>query len=849
MPVPGDNEQPPISRTSFIGRAAEIFAVRDQLRGGRRLVSIAGRSGVGKTRLAAEVARLERPAFPGGVVNIDLGRASGSVSIVERLADALGLRIASVLAPEEALERRLRFAPVLILIDDADADPVGVDRLLELIGPTSGSRVIATVPRPLGHRDEAVVRLQPLAVPPATMDDPGTLREVPAVALYCDRVGAVDPTFRLDASNAAAVAELCRRLDGLPLAIELGAARARVLSPAAQLAALDADTSLDLRPGPAERRGARHPDLRSAIAATYRLAGEREQTVLRRMAIFSTACSIDRLRAVVGENGWRLADVLDALVGLDDLGLIEIDPGDGGEPEYRVLPTIADFGREQLEVHGERAALEERHTDAYRAAARWTRRPGTSFLAAPDDADVIELGAILERLAEADRLADALEIVTYLGPHWNRRGLFGRTRGTVEALIEAADGVEPGIILASIHAAALLWSVRLAMDGPTIGVQRDVVLDRLRRGMDLARAGDDPRTLLFGLEVVVLSVFVTGDYPAAVAANMEGQMLSATVDEAARPRFLVRTAALAHVAGDFETAARVGAEALQVATALHDVGSIINVCFVLHELPRDTPGLPSRVPGFEALVEPARASNEVREEGRLYARIGWGAFQEGDIVRGATWCRRGLEFARRFAAWHDSAFCMTALLEVASQRGDDDVAAALHGILEPFRIEVQVGLGPRASLYADAVERSRARLGQELFDRLVAEAMLLDRDAGLDVAAAYTTRLGADEAAGAQSEPTPIGSSGGRALRAAAPSARRPEPYSPLTPRELDILRELARGDTNRQIAATLGLRPKTVMHHSVSIYSKLGVRGRAEATAWLYRSGLVDGPPAARGA
>jgi predicted ATPase/DNA-binding CsgD family transcriptional regulator len=778
------------------------------------------------------------------VVGVDLGRASGSVSIVERLADALGLRIASVLAPEEALERRLRFAPVLILLDDADVDPGGVDRLLELIGPTGSSRVIATVARPLGHADEAVVRLHPLAVPPESMDDPGALREVPAVALYCDRVGAVDPSFRLDAGNAASVAELCRRLDGLPLAIELGAARARVLPPAAQLAALDADTSLDLRPGPEARRGAHHPDLRSAIAATYGLAGEREQIVLRRMAVFGAATSIDRLRAVVGEPGWRLADLLDALVGLDDLGLIEIDAGDDGEPQYRVLPTIADFGREQLELRGERTALEERHTAAYRAAARQARHPGTSFLAPPDDADVVELGAVLERLAAQDRLADALEIVTHLGPYWYRRGLFGRTRDTVEALIEAADRAEPGTIPASIHAGALLWTVRLAMDGPAIAVQRDLVLDRLRRGMELARAGDDPRTVLFGLEVVVLSVFVTGDFAAAAAANAEAEILSATVDEAARPRFLVRTAALAHVTGDFETAARIGAEALQVATARHDVGSIINVAFVLYALPRDTPGLPTRIPGLEALVEHARASQEVREEGRLYARIGWGAFQDGDIARGATWCLRGLEFARQYAAWHDSTFCITTLLEVASERGDDDVVAAFHGILEPFLTEAKIGLGRRANVYDDAVERSRTRLGPERFERLVAEAMLLDRDAGLDVATEFAIRLGADQADDAPSEPTPIRSRA--AVRPTAAARGRSDPLSLLTPREQDILRELAKGDTNRQIGLTLGLRPKTVMHHSVSIYGKLGVRGRAEATAWLYRSGLIDVAPAA---
>jgi DNA-binding CsgD family transcriptional regulator len=244
------------------------------------------------------------------------------------------------------------------------------------------------------------------------------------------------------------------------------------------------------------------------------------------------------------------------------------------------------------------------------------------------------------------------------------------------------------------------------------------------------------------------------------------------------------------------------------------------------------------VPTLEGLLESASKADEQALSVLLYARIAAVKLESGDIQSGAEWALRCLALAEDLGAWYASGFCIAWLARTAASRGDAIDAARLHGSLTPIANEVFVGLGPGGvGLYQAAIAPARAQLGPGEFDRLAADAALLDRDASVAAAANYArTLLTEDQASAAmRREVVPL------AVR------RHPEPGrtrakgtpSPLTPRERDILRELMTGATNQQIAELLGLRPKTVMHHSVSIYSKLGVRGRTEATAWAYRNGI----------
>ena len=283
--------RPPIVRTSFVGRSAELADVGRRLADpDARLVTIVGRSGIGKTRLAIEFARGHQDSWPGGAVFVELNSATGGPSTAENVGAALGAEVIEGQAPEEAVRRRLRQMPTLILLDDLDLAGDVLDDLLDLAGLSPETRFVATAHAPIGHAAERVVRLRPLPTAPDDLADPERLAEVPAVALYVARAVALDPDFALDDSNALAVADLTRRFDGLPLAIELGAARARIMSPTAQLAALEEHSVLDLRAPGSDARPDRHREVRTALAASYAVAGDAEKAVLRHMSVFAGGC-------------------------------------------------------------------------------------------------------------------------------------------------------------------------------------------------------------------------------------------------------------------------------------------------------------------------------------------------------------------------------------------------------------------------------------------------------------------------------------------------------------------------------------------------------------------------------
>jgi DNA-binding CsgD family transcriptional regulator len=287
--------------------------------------------------------------------------------------------------------------------------------------------------------------------------------------------------------------------------------------------------------------------------------------------------------------------------------------------------------------------------------------------------------------------------------------------------------------------------------------------------------------------------------------------------------------------GDFETAARLGAEALERATRRGDLTTVVRASVLLRGLPPGTPGVPDAVPARETLLAICREIGDVVAEGRMLGSLAWVALTADDTVTAAGWCVEGLRLGQRAAALSAGGFAVASLVIAAARRGDDGTAARLHGSIASALPMLQIGLtaGPTA-VYFGAVDEVRGRLGSEAFDAATAEGSLRSWDAALSAALEYALALAGSPAPRnlVRIEPASGDRGFGRAER--------------LTPREVDVLRLLARGDTNKDIALALGLRPKTVMHHSSSIYGKIGVRGRAEATAWAYRHGLMLGLPEA---
>ncbi len=806
---------------ALLGRDEELVAAVGLLRDRVRLISVVGRSGVGKTRLAVEVARRVAALFPGGVVTLDMSTIEAADQIPASMAAALRVHVAMGAAADDALRLHLSAQPILIVADDADRTPGAALALHRIVAAMPTVQLLMTSQVPMGLPGEHVMRLRTLPVP-AEGVDPAAMAASPAVALYGMRATAIDPGFRLGPENVDLVGELCRRLDGLPLAIELAAARTRILPLARQLDVLDRGGALDLRPRPGPGRGSRHFDLRATIAATVGLTNARERRILRRLGAFEASCPFDALGEVCGDPDDSEADVLDAIASLVELNLVE-PASVAGTVRYRLLPTIRDFAREELAAADETARIVGRHTAWYATLAASARelheRAQVQRLAPERD----ELRAALARAATGDNLVAALALAADIAPLWHETGYFSVDRSCLEELLRRADVAD---LQDEAHVRALYWAALLATWLRFDPDLRAVVQDRLRRAAAMGRELASPSVRLFGLRVEALSIFITHDLATATAAVREGLALSAAVgDEAWLARFEYLAGMATDLAGDAATAAVLGAQSFERARRRQDVTPMLLAGILLNSLPPGTPGIPSTLPKLETLLELAREHGDREAELVLLARLAAIAAARGDPDVAAAYALDGLTLARQSGAWGLAAFCELALALLALRRGDFEGAARLHGMIAPVLDEMRYGMAPERRLeYLARIAEVRQRIGETHFDDILADIASRSPEARANEAVEAARQL-------LRSRETP----------AVTPSPPRPPvQVDPLTPRELDVLRALATGASNREIGTVLGLRTKTVMHYSMSVYAKLGVRGRTEAAAWAHRNGYA---------
>ena len=355
----------PIPLTPLIGRDTDLAAVQEKLRtGAARLVTLTGPPGIGKTRLALEVARGLAGEYRDGVFFVGLAPLTDPRTVGTSILQALGLAEVGERTAAERLKDVLRGKRALLLLDNFEHVVDAAPLVGELLGVSPGLTVLATSRTVLRIRGEQEYPVPPLAVTEKTTravpaDRIGAVSESAAVALFVERARSVKPGFRLSEENAPAVVEICWRLDGLPLAIELAAARVKVLSPEAMLRRLE--HGLDLLVGGARDAPARHRTLRAAIAWSHDLLAPEEQTLFRRLGVFRGGCTLEAAERVAA--GDLAAGALESIAALIDQSLVQAVERAGGEPRFAMLETLREFALEQLETAGERDALERRHAE------------------------------------------------------------------------------------------------------------------------------------------------------------------------------------------------------------------------------------------------------------------------------------------------------------------------------------------------------------------------------------------------------------------------------------------------------------------------------------------------------
>ncbi len=422
--------------TEFVGRRAELARVREALEGAR-LVTLTGPGGIGKTRLALQVAAGAVRAFRDGVWLVELTGLRDPGLLVPEVVRSLGLSGKSAQWAMAPLADYLRDRQLLLVMDgcehQADACAVMADALLR---SCPGLRIIATSRHVLGVAGEVTVAVPPMTIPPEDAPAaPGELLRYEAVRLFTARGAAVLPGFTVDAGNALAVAEVCRTLDGIPLAVELAAVRLRSLSPEQIVSRLDSRLRLLSGGGPADQP--HHRTLQAALEWSYELLSAAEQAMWRRVSVFAESFDLDAAEAVcaVGRTtAGQVADLIDALVAKSIL----LREG-RGTARYRLLDTIAEFGLAKVRSGGRERDLRLRHRAWYAAlAARQDAfGPGRAGWIATLDADHANLRAALRFcLSEPGEAAAGAELACDLWRYWETRGHLTEGRRILAALLQ-----------------------------------------------------------------------------------------------------------------------------------------------------------------------------------------------------------------------------------------------------------------------------------------------------------------------------------------------------------------------------------------------------------------------------
>jgi predicted ATPase/class 3 adenylate cyclase len=769
----------PVQLTPFIGREQELTAVQQLLRREFvRLLTLTGPGGAGKTRLGLQVAAELSDYFADGVFFVNLAPVSDPTLVVPTIAQTLDIREGTGQSLLEYVKQELQQKHMLLLLDNFEQVVTAGVQLVDVLAACPHLKILVTSREILHVHAEHEFPVPPLALPdPGHLPDLAALSHYAAVALFLQSAQAVKPDFHMTNANARAIAEICVRLDGLPLAIELAAARMKLFPPQGLLARLD--QRLAVLTGTSRDVPTRQQTLRNTIAWSYNLLDAEEQRLFRRLSVFVDGCSLEAVEAVCADasDGRIAGQILDRVASLLDKSLLQQTEQEGQEPRLVMLETIREYGLEVLAASGEMESTRQAHALYY----LWFSEEAEPELAGPRQAIWLErlecehenLRAVMQwslEQAEGDggngRTREiSLRLGGALRQFWYMRSYFSEGRDFLERALSRSDGVA-----ASVRAKALFAATRLNV---SLGyLDQAEALDE--ESLALYRELGDTEGIASSLHLLAAIAWGRGNLAMARSQEEEALALFREVgDRRAVASALVYLGNLVIDQGEYARARSLLEDGLEMNKELGDTTSIADsllilarLCYVsqgdlaqahtwleeslaLYQELGDTESIAyyHHLGGLLALAEGdvALAYSRVEQAVTLFKEMGhrYGttvslyAFAQvieasGDNARSQSLYEEGIAMARKEGNRQTVAFGLQGLARVVAAQGELWWAARLWGAAETLRQTIGAPIAPRERpAYESSVTAVRAQLGEQPFATAWAEGRLMTPEQAL----------------------------------------------------------------------------------------------------------------------
>ena len=843
----------PAQPSALIGRAGQLAAAQRLLvRADVRLLTLTGPAGVGKTRLAVALAERVGAHFPDGVGFVDLTPIGDQRQVVPTISRALGAPPPAGRTSLQALQDFLERRTALVVLDNFEHVLDAAPHLAEILTACPCLTLVVTSRAALHLRWEHVLPVPPLALPDTRhLASPASLVRKASVALFVDRARAVAPAFALTVENGPAVAELCIRLDGLPLAIELAARQVGIYPPPTMLQRLtraisDRAAHADPTTGPIRALGqgprdlpARQQTLESAIAWSYDLLTTEEQAAFRRLSVFEGGFD-------AGAGSWMIGhgdpdgplspsiahhpspithDLLSRLV--DSSLLVRDVRPDRSQPRYRLLETIRQFAADRLAEAGETATARTAHLawclhlaeTGYRKlrtgrASEWRTRL---------DGEYENFRAALAWSEEQEEHAPFARLVAALWWCWHLHGLIGETHHYFARALEIETA--PSAVRAHLLNGAAVFAYDRGEYGPAEALATEA------RALCQA-LGDQWGTALAQISLGFVA-YLRGDYDRAAVLLDEGLALArAAHDFVTAARALNNLGSVALARGDLDSARPLFEESLKLWRQLQSAGATALTLWLLGQVAHEQGDQQRATTLLEESVGLARQSGYARAASPALFLLGRVAQSLGQWPRATTLFLESLAVRREQGDRRGIAECFEGLAASAEARRKPADAARLLGAADALRATIGAPIPAHAiPAREQLVAGLKRRLGSR-YDDLRAEGAALALDEALRFA------LGSSTAASTNRRPRP-------ARRATSTDDGRTEGPSPtlLSPREREVAALVARGLSNREIAAALVVAEGSAANYVKRILAKLGFRTRTQVAVWADRHALTDPP------